>query len=130
MLFSTGGVSGSIRLKLSNVIFQTSFSLSKIALQPGDQSIVVGDYNGEIHLFNLHNGNEIHMFSAHDSYIIHVEPNRTGEFLLSSSTWGKPVSALWNMKSYEMKYDQQFLDLFKGILMLYFLEYHSTMKSM
>ncbi|XP_018571764.1 DDB1- and CUL4-associated factor 1 isoform X2 [Anoplophora glabripennis] len=70
---------------------------------PGDHSIVVGDYNGEIHLFSLHTGNEIHMFSAHDNYIVHVEPNRTGEFMLTSCTWGKPVSALWNMKTYEMK---------------------------
>ncbi|KAJ8958385.1 hypothetical protein NQ314_006407 [Rhamnusium bicolor] len=83
---------------------------------PGDHSIVVGDYNGEIHLFSLHTGNEIHMFSAHDNYIVHVEPNRTGEFMLTSSTWGKPVSTLWNMKNYEMKIpfnDEEYVEFSK-----------------
>ncbi|KAG5893684.1 hypothetical protein JTB14_021980 [Gonioctena quinquepunctata] len=70
---------------------------------PGDKTLVVGDYNGEIHLFNLHKGNEINMFTAHDNYIVHVEPNRTGDFMLTSSTWGKPVSAMWDMKTFELK---------------------------
>nr|XP_023011599.1 protein mahjong [Leptinotarsa decemlineata] len=70
---------------------------------PGDKTLVVGDYNGEIHLFNLHKGNEINMFTAHDNYIVHVEPSRTGDFMLTSSTWGKPVSAMWDMKTFEMK---------------------------
>ncbi|KAJ8918494.1 hypothetical protein NQ315_008192 [Exocentrus adspersus] len=83
---------------------------------PGDHTVVVGDYNGEIHLFNLNTANENHMFSAHDNYIVHVEPNRTGEFLLTSSTWGKPVSALWNMKTYEMKIpfnDEEYVEFSK-----------------
>ncbi|KAJ8975910.1 hypothetical protein NQ317_007753 [Molorchus minor] len=83
---------------------------------PGDHNVVVGDYNGEVHLFNLNNGNEIHMFSAHDNYIVHLEPSRTGEFMLSSATWGKPVSALWNMKTYEMKIpfnDEEYVEFSK-----------------
>ncbi|CAH1105847.1 unnamed protein product [Psylliodes chrysocephalus] len=70
---------------------------------PGDKTLAVGDYNGEIHLIDLYKGTEINMFTAHDNYIVHLEPNRTGDFMLTSSTWGKPVSALWNMKTFEMK---------------------------
>ncbi|XP_071052428.1 protein mahjong [Onthophagus taurus] len=71
---------------------------------PGGQSIVVGDYSGEVRLFNLHNGNEETMFQAHDSYVVHLEPSRDGKLLLTSSTWGKPLSALWAMNNNDMKY--------------------------
>lgn len=70
---------------------------------PGDKMLAVGDYNGEVHIFNMHKGTEVSMFTAHDNYIVHLEPNRTGDFLLTSSTWGKPVSALWNLKGFQMK---------------------------
>ncbi|XP_063917957.1 protein mahjong isoform X3 [Zophobas morio] len=71
---------------------------------PGDKSIVVGDYSGDIRIFNLHSGNEEHMFQTHDNYIVHLEPNRSGEFLLTSSTWGRPRSALWGIRGSEMKF--------------------------
>ncbi|RZC39992.1 protein mahjong [Asbolus verrucosus] len=83
---------------------------------PGDQSLVVGDYNGDIRLFNLHSGNEEFMFQAHDNYIVHIEPNRTGEFLLTSSTWGRPLSALWAIKGSEMKFaldDEEYVEYSK-----------------
>ncbi|XP_060518172.1 protein mahjong-like isoform X1 [Cylas formicarius] len=71
---------------------------------PGNRSVIVGDYNGDVHVYNKHTGNEESSFSAHDNYIVHIEPNRTGEFVLTSSTWGHPVSALWGIKNFEMKY--------------------------
>lgn len=70
---------------------------------PGDQSIIVGDYSGDIRIFNRHTGNEEFMFQTHDNYIVHLEPNRTGELLLTSSTWGRPLSALWGIRNSEMK---------------------------
>ncbi|EFA04458.2 Protein mahjong-like Protein [Tribolium castaneum] len=71
---------------------------------PGDKSIIVGDYSGDIRIFNLHTGNEEFMFQTHDNYIVHLEPNRSGEFLLTSSTWGRPLSALWAIRNSEMKF--------------------------
>ncbi|CAH2000052.1 unnamed protein product [Acanthoscelides obtectus] len=82
---------------------------------PGGQTIVVGDYNGEIHLFN-HSGNEVGGFSAHENYIVHLDPNRTGDLMLTSSTWGKPISALWDMKSSNMKIpfdDEEYVEFSK-----------------
>ncbi|CAG9864733.1 unnamed protein product [Phyllotreta striolata] len=70
---------------------------------PGDKTLAVGDYNGGIHLIDLHKGNEINMFTAHDHYIVHLELNRPGNLMLTSCTWGKPISALWDMKTFEMK---------------------------
>jgi HIV-1 Vpr-binding protein len=71
---------------------------------PGDQSIIVGDYSGDIRIFNLHSANEENVFQTHDNYIVHLEPNRTGEFLLTSSTWGRPLSALWGIRRSDMKF--------------------------
>ncbi|ERL96224.1 protein mahjong-like [Dendroctonus ponderosae] len=70
---------------------------------PARNSIIVGDYNGDIHIYDKFTGNEEHSFSAHDNYIVHMEPNRTGELLLTSSTWGGPISALWGLKDFDLK---------------------------
>ncbi|XP_017768029.1 PREDICTED: protein mahjong [Nicrophorus vespilloides] len=71
---------------------------------PGDKNIVVGDFSGEVRLFNMNTGNVESMFQAHDSYIMHMEPNWKGDLLLTSTTWGRPLSALWSMKDYDMKF--------------------------
>lgn len=70
---------------------------------PGKNSVIVGDYNGDIHIYNKLTGNEEDSFTAHDNYILHMEPNRTGDFLLTSSTWGRPNSALWGLKDFEIR---------------------------
>ena len=75
----------------------------EIYLQPNSHNIVVGNYSGEIRLFNLHSGNEVSNFQAHDSYIVHLEPSRDGRLLLSSSTWGKPLSMLWSVRNFQSK---------------------------
>lgn len=62
---------------------------------PGDQSLIVGDYSGEVKIFNIQSGQEETSVSCHDSYIIHIEPNRKGSLILTSSTWGQPLSSLW-----------------------------------
>lgn len=70
---------------------------------PGKNSVIVGDYNGDIHIYNKLTGNEEDSFTAHDNYILHMEPNRTGDFLLTSSTWGRPNSALWGLNDFEIR---------------------------
>ncbi|XP_018331272.1 DDB1- and CUL4-associated factor 1 isoform X2 [Agrilus planipennis] len=75
-----------------------------VRFTPGDQSVIVGEYSGEIRFFNLHTGNEESSFQAHDSYVDHIEPNREGSLIVSSSRWGRPLSALWSPNGFEMKY--------------------------
>lgn len=63
---------------------------------PGNQ-IIVGDYSGEVKIFNIHSGAEESVsIQCHDSYIVHIEPNKTGSLIITSSTWGRPLSSLWN----------------------------------
>ncbi|CAH1130521.1 unnamed protein product [Ceutorhynchus assimilis] len=71
---------------------------------PGKNSIITGDYDGDIHIYDRLTGNEEDVFSANDNnYIVHLEPNRTGELLLTSSSWGGPMSALWAIRDHEMR---------------------------
>lgn len=65
-------------------------------LKPGNQ-IIVGDYSGEVKIFNIHSGAEESVsIQCHDSYIVHIEPNKAGSLIITSSTWGRPLSSLWN----------------------------------
>lgn len=38
-------------------------------------------------------------YSCHESYISRLEANRDGSLLLTTSTWRRPLSALWTVKS-------------------------------
>lgn len=69
---------------------------------PGRNSIIAGDHNGDVRIYDKFTGNVEHSFSPHDNYIVNLEPNRTGDMLLTSCTWGGPVSALWNLNNFEM----------------------------
>lgn len=56
-------------------------------------------------IFDIHTGNEEAMFQAHDNYIVHIEPSIDGRIILTSSTWGRPLSAVWSTENmYVIKY--------------------------
>lgn len=85
---------------------------------PGDQEIIVGDFAGEVRIFNIHTGKEESMFQAHDSYIVHIEPKSDSSVILTSSTWGRPLSALWSVTNYDLKYpfvDEEYVEFSKVI---------------
>lgn len=89
-----------------------------VKFMPGDQSVVVGSYNGDVHMFNIHTGNEESSFTAHDRYVYHIEPSRDSKFLLTSSSWGRPPSALWGISGYELKCsfdDEEYVEFSKTV---------------
>uniref|UniRef100_A0A1B6HVS0 DDB1- and CUL4-associated factor 1 n=1 Tax=Homalodisca liturata TaxID=320908 RepID=A0A1B6HVS0_9HEMI len=70
-----------------------------------DRQLIVGTHQGEIKIFNLHSGSEEATFQCHESYISRLESNKDGTLLLSSSTWRRPLSALWSVNSlFEQKF--------------------------
>ncbi|XP_046399943.1 DDB1- and CUL4-associated factor 1 [Ischnura elegans] len=72
---------------------------------PDDQTIVMGTFQGEVKLFNIHSAVEESSFQCHDSYVYHMAANREGNLLLTSSTWRRPLSALWSVNKYiDMKF--------------------------
>ncbi|KAK9743853.1 hypothetical protein QE152_g8253 [Popillia japonica] len=78
---------------------------------PGDQSIVVGDYSGQVRFFNTNTGEcKSTDLTAHDNCVVHLEPSWDGKLLLTSSTWGKPLSALFAVRNMDIDLKQQFDD--------------------
>lgn len=72
---------------------------------PCDQFLMMGTYQGEVKMFNLHTGSEEATYQCHDSYVYHLQASRDRFLLLTSSTWRRPLSALWNInKFFEMKF--------------------------
>lgn len=68
------------------------------------QYIIAGDYSGGVRIFNIQTGNEETVFQAHDNYIVNIEPSLDGNIILTSSTWGRPLSAVWSVHTnYSMK---------------------------
>ncbi|XP_069696548.1 DDB1- and CUL4-associated factor 1 isoform X2 [Periplaneta americana] len=72
---------------------------------PCDQFLMMGTYQGEVKMFNLHSGSEEATYQCHDSYVYHLQARRDNSLLLTSSTWRRPLSALWSTNKYfEMKF--------------------------
>ncbi|PSN42103.1 DDB1- and CUL4-associated factor 1 [Blattella germanica] len=72
---------------------------------PCDQYLMIGTYQGEVKMFNLHTGSEEATYQCHDSYVFHMQASRDRSLLLTSSTWRRPLSALWCINNiFEVKF--------------------------
>uniref|UniRef100_T1J9J0 DDB1- and CUL4-associated factor 1 n=1 Tax=Strigamia maritima TaxID=126957 RepID=T1J9J0_STRMM len=63
-----------------------------------DQMIALGTYAGELKLYNVYSGQEEASYLCHDSGLTHCEPSKDGRLILTSSSWRRPLSALWNLQ--------------------------------
>ncbi|XP_028028300.1 protein mahjong isoform X1 [Bombyx mandarina] len=70
---------------------------------PTQQQLLAATSSGDIRVFNLFTGAEENSYQVHESYIYHMQTSRDGLLLLASATtpW-RPLSALWNMKEFEL----------------------------
>ncbi|PZC70461.1 hypothetical protein B5X24_HaOG216103, partial [Helicoverpa armigera] len=70
---------------------------------PTQQQLLAATSSGDIRIFNLFSGVEENSYQVHESYIYHMQASRDGLLLLASATtpW-RPLSALWNMKEFEL----------------------------
>lgn len=51
-------------------------------------------------MFNVRSGSEEATYSCHESFVSHVECNRAGDLLLTSTSWGHLMSALWSLGTF------------------------------
>ncbi|CAB3222495.1 unnamed protein product [Arctia plantaginis] len=72
---------------------------------PTQQQLLAATSTGDIKIFNLFSGTEENSYQVHESYIYHMQASRDGMLLLASATtpW-RPLSALWNMKEFELSF--------------------------
>ncbi|XP_034942278.1 protein mahjong isoform X3 [Chelonus insularis] len=71
---------------------------------PCQQYLMLGTYSGDVKIFNLHTGTEETTYQCHESYVYHIQCNKKGDLLLTSTVWRRPSSALWSIgQSFDMK---------------------------
>ena len=66
-------------------------------MPPDDTFVLAGTFLGDVKMFNLKTGLEESSYNCHDSQVTHLEVNRDGSLLLTSSAWRTPYSRLWSM---------------------------------
>ncbi|XP_057334525.1 DDB1- and CUL4-associated factor 1 isoform X2 [Microplitis mediator] len=64
---------------------------------PDQQSLMIGTYPGDVKIFNVHTGIEEASYQCHETYVYHMECNKRGDLLLTSTAWRRPTSALWSI---------------------------------
>ncbi|XP_044588564.1 protein mahjong isoform X2 [Cotesia glomerata] len=64
------------------------------------QSLMVGTYSGDVKMFNIHTGIEEASYQCHESYLSHMECNKRGDLLLTSTAWRRPLSGLWSIGTF------------------------------
>jgi HIV-1 Vpr-binding protein len=62
--------------------------------------LLLGTYAGEVKMFNARTGSEEATYTCHESYVSHVECNKRGDLLLTSTAWSTPMSALWSLGTF------------------------------
>ena len=67
------------------------------ALMPDNDYLLAGTYMGDVKMFDINTMQEVTTYSCHDSQVNHIQPNKSGSLLLTSSQWRTPYSCLWSM---------------------------------
>uniref|UniRef100_A0A336LYJ1 CSON005995 protein n=1 Tax=Culicoides sonorensis TaxID=179676 RepID=A0A336LYJ1_CULSO len=114
--------SGFNSYKLDRRLVHSNFTSSKVIrcdtdaqftcvdFTPCTSQMVVGMQSGEVKCFTIHDGSEEWSYNCHESNIISVKMSRDGQFLLTSSTWRSPLSALWSVENKLITPKQQWED--------------------
>lgn len=61
---------------------------------------MLGTYSGDVKMFNIHTGVEEASYQCHDDCIYHIECNKVGDLMLTSTAYRTPASALWSFGSF------------------------------
>lgn len=95
--------------KLDRRLVHTNFTANKVIRSDSDSQfltvdftpdgtqLIVGMQNGEVKCFNINDGSEEFNYICHESNITCVKMSKDGRFLLTSSSWRAPLSALWSI---------------------------------
>ena len=72
-------------------------TFTSCALMPDNDYLLAGTYMGDVKMFDINTMQEVSTYSCHDSQVNHIQPNKTGSLILTSSQWRTPYSCLWSM---------------------------------
>ncbi|KAK5970343.1 LisH domain-containing protein [Trichostrongylus colubriformis] len=85
------------RFRPSRTITEHEEMYTSCAFSIDDEHLIVGTFTGEVHWLNLETGAEESHTVCHSSGITSIVPSNDGNFLLTSSAYITPLSALWKL---------------------------------
>ncbi|XGW32162.1 hypothetical protein V3C99_010381 [Haemonchus contortus] len=85
------------RFRPSRTITEHEEMYTSCAFSIDDEHLIVGTFTGEVHWLNIETGAEESHTVCHSSGITSIVPSNDGNFLLTSSAYITPLSALWKL---------------------------------
>ncbi|KIH61153.1 hypothetical protein ANCDUO_08582 [Ancylostoma duodenale] len=85
------------RFRPSRTISEHDEMYTSCSFSIDDEHLIVGMFTGEVHWINMESGAEESHTMCHSSGITSIVPSRDGNFLLTSSAYISPLSALWRL---------------------------------
>ncbi|VDO87390.1 unnamed protein product [Heligmosomoides polygyrus] len=85
------------RFRPSRTITEHEEMYTSCAFSIDDEHLIVGTFAGEVHWLNMESGAEESHTVCHSSGITSIIPSKDGNFLLTSSAYIAPLSALWKL---------------------------------
>ncbi|KAK6019582.1 LisH [Ostertagia ostertagi] len=85
------------RFRPSRTITEHEEMYTSCAFSIDDEHLIVGTFTGEVHWLNMETGAEESHTVCHSSGITSIVPSNDGNFLLTSSAYITPLSALWKL---------------------------------
>ena len=89
------------------------------AFSPCEQFLMIGNQTGELKLYNVNTAAEEATYQCHENYLFNIEPNWTGDLLLTSGMYRPPFSCLWAVGDFfDMKYsfeEEEYVEFSKTV---------------
>ncbi|XP_046446583.1 DDB1- and CUL4-associated factor 1-like isoform X1 [Daphnia pulex] len=89
------------------------------AFSPCEQFLMIGNQTGELKLYNVNTAVEEATYQCHENYLFNIEPNWTGDLLLTSGMYRPPYSCLWAVGDFfDMKYsfeEEEYVEFSKTV---------------
>lgn len=73
-------------------------------------AVLASSNQGKVYMYSTRTAEELLAYSCHESYISNLDVDNKNNLLLTSSTWRRPLSALWSVKNGVFEYKHGFHD--------------------
>ncbi|KJH52125.1 hypothetical protein DICVIV_01711 [Dictyocaulus viviparus] len=85
------------RFRPSRTLVEHEEMYTSCAFSIDDEHLILGTFSGEVHWLNIESGAIESHTLCHSSGITSIVPSKDGNFLLTSSAYISPLSALWKL---------------------------------
>ncbi|KAI5735047.1 hypothetical protein M8J77_013441 [Diaphorina citri] len=75
-----------------------------------NNTVLASSNHGKVYIYSCRTAEELLNYSCHESYISNMEVDNKNNLLLTSSTWRRPLSALWSVQNGVFEFKHGFAD--------------------